>query len=100
MTGLVLAVMAAAGVYLAFTALALGWRDLAPAPSLARERRKAVRRARPVTAGLAGLTARAPAPATVPPASVRGPVGSAVFGRARRGVVVGQRWTVRGSSGG
>src|SRR3546814_16128855 len=80
MTGLVLAVMAAAGVYLVFTALALGWRDLAPAPSLARERRKAVRRDRLVQAGLAGIPVRDLAAVIVALVMVGALAGSAVFG--------------------
>src|SRR3546814_13637607 len=80
MTGLVLAVMAAAGVYLVFTALALGWRDLAPAPSLARERRKAVRRDRLVQAGLAGIPVRDLAAVIVALVMVGALAGYAVFG--------------------
>src|SRR3546814_15372134 len=80
MTGLVLAVMAAAGVYLVFTALALGWRDLAPAPSLARERRKAVRRDRLVQAGLAGIPVRDLAAVIVALVMVGPLAGYAVFG--------------------
>src|SRR3546814_14591122 len=80
MTGLVRAVMAAAGVYLVFTARALGWRDLAPAPSLARERRKAVRRDRLVQAGLAGIPVRDLAAVIVARVMVGALAGYAVFG--------------------
>src|SRR3546814_3582254 len=72
--------MAAAGVDLVFTALALRWRDLAPAPSLARERGKAVRRDRLVQAGLAGIPGRDLAAVIVALVMVGALAGYAVFG--------------------
>ncbi len=58
MTGLALAASAAAGTYLLFTSLVLGWRDLALPGGLERDARRARRRDRLVQAGLGDVPLR------------------------------------------
>ena len=91
MTGLVLAAMAAAGVFYLYTAVVLGWRGLGPGPAA---RGPAVRRRRRaadwlVQAGLAGVDVRQFLAVTVALAAAGAVAGLALFGGPLPALVLG-----------
>ena len=82
MTGLLLAVVAAYGVHLLFTGAALGWRGIAPGPTVAGPRRRARWRSWAVEAGLDDVPPRELLAVVVVLAVIGGGVAWAFFGGA------------------
>lgn len=89
MTAVVLAMAAAAGTYLLYTSLVLGWTGLRPPASTSSERRRARRQDRLVQAGLAGIPLREIAAVTITLVAVGALGGYAVFGGALPAAAIG-----------